>query len=316
MPAPSVDPAGLPSANQATRTKALLIINRKARHGRGDASAALEVLKQSGFEFIEEHVDRPHELPQVIRRARGHADAVVIGGGDGTLSMAADGLFDAQLPLGILPMGTANDLARTLEIPSDLVAAAEAIARGHQRRIDLGWLNGTHFFNVATVGLGIGVTRRLNRERKSRWGVLAYLFATARVMFHARPFSAYIRTETETLRVHTVQITVGNGRHYGGGLTIDETARIDDGLLDLFSLEVKNWWQMIPLLPKLRRGTLSSAPHVRTWRGRDFEIQTVKKKRRIKVTADGEISGRTPAHFRVIPQALSVFVPAEPATDA
>jgi diacylglycerol kinase (ATP) len=293
---------------RATATKALVILNRKARHGRIDASAALDRLARAGFELIEEQVDRAQLLSQAIRHARGRVDAIILGGGDGTLTMAADALVDVQLPLGVLPMGTANDLARTLGIPTDLVAAADVIAQKHLKRIDLGWVNGTHFFNVATVGLGTGVARRLNRQRKSRWGVLAYVFAAAQVAMRALPFAADIRTETETIRVRAVQVMVGNGRHYGGGMTVDETATIDDGLLHLVSLEVEHWWQLLPLLPALRRGLLGGTRHLRALRGREFEMRPIKR-RRIKVTADGEISGRTPAHFRVIPRALLVFVP-------
>lgn len=290
------------------RTRALLLVNRKARRGKDDLSPALDRLRQAGFEFVEERVDVPTQLAQVVRRYRGRADAVVIGGGDGTLTMAADGLVDAQLPLGILPLGTANDLARTLNLPLDPVAAADVIAAGHHRRIDLGWVNGTHFFNVATVGLGVGVTRRLNRERKGRWGVLAYLFAAAHVVTRARPFAADIRTETETIRVRTVQVTVGNGRHFGGGMTVDAAATIDDGVLHLVSLEVERWWQLVGLLPAMWRGTQWRARHIRTLRGREFEITPVKRRKK-KVTADGEISSRTPARVRLVPRALSVFAP-------
>ena len=296
--------AGLPR----TRTRALLLVNRKARRGKDDLSAALGRLLEAGFEFVEERVAVPTQLAQVVRRHRDRVDAVIVGGGDGTLTMAADGLADAQLPLGILPLGTANDLARTLNLPLDPVAAADVIAAGHRRQIDLGWVNGTHFFNVATVGLGVGVTRRLNRERKSRWGILAYLFAAAQVVAHARPFAADIRTETETIRVRTVQVTVGNGPHFGGGMTVDEAATIDDGVLHLVSLEVERWWQLVGLLPAMWRGTQWKAAQARTLRGREFEVTPVKKRKK-KVTADGEVSSRTPAHFRVVPRALSVFVP-------
>jgi len=296
------------TGERANATKALVILNRKARHGRADASSALAHLSRSGFELIEEQVDRAPLLAQAIRRARGRVNAIILGGGDGTLTLAADALVDVQLPLGILPMGTANDLARTLGIPANLVAAAEVIAQRHLKRIDLGWVNGTHFFNVATVGLGTGVARRLNRRGKSRWGVLAYVFAAAQVAMRARPFSAHLVTESETIRVRTVQVMVGNGRHYGGGMTVDETATIDDRLLHLVSLEVEHWWQLLPLLPALRRGALGGTRHLRALRGREFEVRPVKR-RRIKVMADGEIAGRTPARFRVIPQALPVFVP-------
>lgn len=307
MPVSDLEPAP-PAAARPTRTRALLVLNRKARHGRADTSAALDRLRAAGFELREHRVERPTELSQLIRSESHRADAVIIGGGDGTLTHAADGLVDAQLPLGVLPLGTANDLARTLNLPLDPVAAADVIARGYQRRIDLGVLNGTHFFNVGSVGLTTAVTRRLDRRRKSRWGVLAYLFAAAQVVARSRPFAADIRTEAETVRVRTVQVTVGNGRHYGGGMTVDEAATIDDGVLHLFSLEVEHWWQLLPLLPALRRGTLRDSRRVRTLRGREFEVRPVKRRRK-KVMADGELSGRTPAVFRVAPKALSVFVP-------
>jgi YegS/Rv2252/BmrU family lipid kinase len=289
----------------------LLLVNRKARRGKDDLSAALDRLRGAGFDLIEGRVERPSQLSEVVRRNRGRVDAVIIGGGDGTLTMAADGLVDTQLPLGILPLGTANDLARTLGLPLDTVAAADVIAAGRQRRIDLGVVNGTHFFNVATVGLGVGVTRRLSRERKGRWGVLAYLLTAARVVTRARPFAADIRTETGTIRVRTVQVTVGNGRHFGGGLTVDQSATIDDGLLHLVSLEAQTWWQLVGLLPALWRGTERHKQHARTLTGREFEVRPVKKHRK-KVTADGEVSSRTPAVFRIVPRALAVFAPPPP----
>src|SRR5262245_30850994 len=158
MAASPVEPStrAAPTGERAVATKALVILNRKARQGRSDPGAALEILARSGFEVIEEQVDRPQFLGPVIRGARGRVDAVILGGGDGTLTTAADALMDVQLPLGVLPTGTANDLARTLGLPTDLVAAAEVISRRHLKRIDVGWVNGTHFFNAATVGLGTG----------------------------------------------------------------------------------------------------------------------------------------------------------------
>jgi diacylglycerol kinase (ATP) len=300
-----------PAREPRTRTRALLLVNRKARRGKDDLSAALARLRAAGFELVEASVDRPTQLSEIIRQHRGEVNSVIIGGGDGTLTMAADGLVNSQLPLGILPLGTANDLARTLRLPLDPIAAADVIAAGHRRRIDLGVVNGTHFFNVATVGLGVGVTRRLSRERKSRWGVLAYLLTAARVVLRVRPFAADIRTETETIRVRTVQVTVGNGPHFGGGLTVDETATIDDGLLNLVSLEVESWWQLVGLLPAMWRGTGRHARHTRTLTGREFEVRPVKKHRKT-VTADGEVSSRTPAVFRIVPRALDVFAPPTP----
>lgn len=295
----------------STSKRALLLLNRKARSGAADITAALDRLRGSGIELLEKDADQPSKVSLLIREHRDDVDLVILGGGDGTISQAADGLVEAKLPLGILPLGTANDLARTLEIPADPLAAAEIILAGHQRTIDLGWVNNTHFFNVASIGLATGVTRRLSHTAKSRWGVFAYLFASANVVIRARPFWVEIIAGDEKIVTRSVQVSVGNGKHYGGGMVVDERAEIDDGLLNLYSLEVEHWWQMIPLLPKLWHGTLRNSPRARTMEGTQFEIRLLKKKPKT-IMADGEESGRTPAAFRIVPQALNIFVPIPP----
>jgi diacylglycerol kinase (ATP) len=108
------------------------------------------------------------------------------------------------------------------------------------------------------------------------------------------------------VRVKSVQIAVGNGVYYGAGMTIAEDAAIDDQRLDLYSIEVRHWWQVVALLPALRRGNLQPQKLVRTLRGQAFDVIT---RRPRPVNTDGELTTHTPAHFRVIPAALAVFVP-------
>ncbi len=212
------------------------------------------------------------------------------------------------MPLGILPLGTANDLARTLGIPASVPDACQIIATGQIRHIDLGWVNGKHFFNVASLGLSVEITLQLSKEAKRRWGVLAYALTAARAIWQARPFKAEIRCNGESVAVKTIQIAVGNGRYYGGGLTVAEDAAIDDRRLDLYSLETERWWQILSLLPAVWRGTHTSWPNVRALTGTEFEVHT---RRPRAINTDGELTARTPAHFRVIPQALAVLAPAK-----
>jgi len=286
--------------------RALLLANRKARQGQQLLEDAVKRLRDAGLELIEEPTDNPGRLSDAVRRNRDRAELVIVAGGDGTVNAALEGLVEAQLPVGIVPLGTANDLARTLNLPLDLPGACAVIAAGHGRRIDLGWVNGKHYCNVASIGLTVAITRRLSREVKSRWGVLAYPLAAARVVWKARPFRAEIRYADQSLRVRTAQIAVGNGRYYGGGLAVAEDAAIDDRRLDLYSLSVKHWWQVVRLLPALRRGALRGRPDVLTLSGEEFEVHT---RRPYRVTTDGEITTRTPAHFRLVAQALTVLAP-------
>ena len=143
-------------------TRALLLLNPKARHGAAGAPAAFDRLRDAGFDLIEP-TGEYNRYADAVRVFAGEVDLVIAGGGDGTLTGAVDGLVETGLPLGILPLGTANDLARTIDLPLDPVAAADVIVAGHQRRIDLGWVNGTPFFNVASIGPTTGTTRRLAR---------------------------------------------------------------------------------------------------------------------------------------------------------
>lgn len=286
--------------------RALLLINSHARKGQEHLSVAIQSLEKLGFSVIQESTENPTHLGDVIRRYQHEIDLVIIGGGDGTLNAAVEAIVDTQLPLGILPLGTANDLARTLGIPNSLPEACQVIAAGELRQIDLGWVNGKYFFNVASLGLSVKITQRLTKEVKRRWGVLAYAAAALQVIWESRPFGAEIRMNGQSIHVKTVQISVGNGRYYGGGMAVFHDATIDDQRLDIYSLEIKHWWQIIPLIPSIRQGKHINWREVRALQGQEVEIYTRKP---YPINTDGEITTYTPAVFRVIPKAISVLVP-------
>ncbi len=291
--------------------KALLLVNRHARRGQVDLANAINFLKELGLVLIEESTDHPGQLSDLIRSYQDKVDLVIIGGGDGTLNAAIKGLIATRLPFGILPLGTANDLARTLGIPTNLVEACQIIARGLTKQIDVGVVNDKYFFNVASLGLSVQITEKLTKEAKRRWGLLAYAATTLQVIWQSRPFRAEILIPGEVLRVRTIQIAVGNGRHYGGGMVIAEDAVIDDQRLDLYSLETKQWWQILALLPTMRKGNHAKLPGVRVLQGQEFEIRTSRPR---AINTDGEITTHTPAKFSVIAKALTVFVSPNPAT--
>jgi YegS/Rv2252/BmrU family lipid kinase len=284
--------------------RALLLINRRSRSGNANRAEAQRLLTERGFEITEPTANaKPGDA---IRSHAGKVELVIVGGGDGSLNAAADALAETQLPLGILPLGTANDLARTLAIPTDLEAACQVIADGHTHRIDLGRVNGHPFFNAASIGLGVAVTKRLSGRAKGCLGAPAYLFAAARAVIATRPFKVELRCDGTVHKGRTLQITVGSGKHYGGGMTLAPDATPDDARLDVHSLEVSHWLGLIPLLPALRYGGLEGSQNVKVLRGRTVEVLT---RRPRKITADGEIVARTPAKFTVQPRAVTVFVP-------
>lgn len=287
--------------------KALLLVNRHSRKGQTDLAKAIEQLQASGLALTEVALEQGQSIADLIRQHGDRVDLVIVGGGDGTLNAAIAGLVDTQLPLGILPLGTANDLARTLGIPPSLPEACKIIIQGKQEAIDLGWVNDRYFFNVASLGLSVQITRQLTDDVKRRWGVLAYGMTALRVLWNSRPFWAELCIDGQEVRqIRTVQIAVGNGRYYGGGLTVAQTAAIDDQRLDVYSLNLRHWWQMIPILPSMRSGNHTSWSFVDHIRCQAIEIRT---RRRFTINTDGELTTATPADFRVLPLAISVIVP-------
>lgn len=284
---------------------ALLVANTHSRRGR-DVAPFAEALEQAGIRLIQEPCRRREELSPLIRAMRDRVGRVILGGGDGTLNAAASGLRDTGLPLGILPLGTANDLARTLDIPTDPEQAAAVIVGGHTARLDLGCVNGHPFFNVASIGLSVDITRRLTRVMKRRWGRFAYPIAAAAVIMTARRFSATLRHDGQETAIKPMQVAVGNGRFYGGGMVVAAGARIDDGLLDVYSLEPRARWRLLLMAREFRDGEHEHLDEVHTLRCRSIEIRT---RRSRHVSADGEIVTKTPARFTMLPGAVTVFVP-------
>jgi YegS/Rv2252/BmrU family lipid kinase len=207
-----------------------------------------------------------------------------------------------------LPLGTANDLARTLGIPPDLDSALDIIGGGKIRSIDLGLVNDVMYFNVASIGLSAELAEKLTAETKRYFGKLGYAITALRVLAGARPFRADIISGGERVRSLTLQIAVGNGRYYGGGNIIEKNADIDDGILTLYSLEFVKSWQMVLMLHSFRSGEHGELDEVRTLRNDRFEVRT---RRTRPINADGEIVTQTPAVFRVLPKAIEVFVPAQ-----
>lgn len=286
--------------------RVMLIVNKHARRGADAETDAAEALRAAGLTVECRSCERPSDIAALIRAEAGKIDAVVVGGGDGTINAAAQALLDTGLPLGILPLGTANDLARTLNLPTDPAAAAQVIAAGNTRAIDLGFANDHPFFNVASIGMGVDLAKALTKDAKSRWGIFGYAVAGLRVLRRMRPFRAQIIQNGKVQRSRTVHLAVGNGRHYGGGMTIVESAEIDDHRLNVYSLEVKSIWKLLVLLPWMRAGTHGRWEEVRTLAGTEIVVRT---RRPRSVNTDGEITTRTPVTFRVLPGAVTVFVP-------
>jgi diacylglycerol kinase (ATP) len=288
-------------------SRALFLVNHRARRGAEGLEDVVGWLRERGLELVVEEGASASAFPELIRRHAGDIDRVIVAGGDGSLNAAIQVLAEAKLPLGILPFGTANNLARTLGISFDPKVASAIISAGYRRRIDLGWVNGRYFCTTASIGLSVRITEELSPAAKRRWGPVAYGLAALKAIRRRHLFRAEIEWEGGRRDTRTVQIVVGNGRYYGAALAVTEDAAIDDARLDLYSLEVDHWWDLLKLAPFLKRGTHVERPEVQALRAMAFEVRT---RTPMPIDLDGELGARTPASFKVLPGALEVFVPA------
>ncbi len=286
--------------------RALLVVNRHSGGRAAELARAIATLEGEGLAILRYDTSSPGEMAQALRDGRERMDLVVIAGGDGTMNAAAEALVETGLPLGILPLGTGNDLARTLSLPRSLPEVARVIAAGRTRPIDLGTAGERPFFTAACVGLGSDVLRYQTTGRKRLWRGLSYLISAVQAYVRARPFRAKITCDGKAFEAQALHIAIGNSRYYGGGLIVAAGAAIDDGRLDLACFEAASFWRMLAVVPGLLTGRLESRGPVLVVRGRELEVWT---ERPMPINADGEIVGETPARFTVLPHALRVFAP-------
>jgi YegS/Rv2252/BmrU family lipid kinase len=273
--------------------RALLYVNTRSQRGRRLGSAVRAELARRGVEFVE----------RVVESAA--IDAIVVAGGDGTFSRCIPRALSLDVPIGLVPLGTFNDLAHTLEIPMDVSRACALISAGHTRRIDVARVNGVYYVNEASIGVSSRITKLQRTSDKQRFGFGAIVLSALQAMRFARPFHAEVVFDGRHERLKTIQLTVANSHHFGGFITVDDAA-IDDGRLDLYAIEGGGFWPMVRVAAAVlgRRG--GSVKGLRTYRSSGFFVDT---RRRHRITADGEPAGTTPAHFEVLSAALRVFAP-------
>ncbi len=292
--------------------RAALIVNTGSRTGAHAYEQARDRLTELGVPLADTFpVTDGARLPETVHAAvNDGCDLVVLGGGDGTVSCAVDELVAKRVVLGVLPLGTANDFARTLQIPSDVGQACETIAHGKVVDVDLGQVDDNYFVNVASVGLSVAVTEALSPRLKARIGPLAYPVATLRAYRRHVPFTAMLEFpdgDHEPVRLDDLlQVGIGNGRHYGGGNVVAPDAGIDDHALDVYAITRGRLRDHVSIARLFRSGTFVEHDNVVHLTTRRMRMRTDPEQ---YVNVDGEVVATTPQEFSVARNALDVLVP-------
>lgn len=285
--------------------RVLLVVNTRARRGRDARALAKSALERHGHTVVIGETRRPSDLAKTIAQHGNDIDLVMIGGGDGTLIAAIAGLRAAKKPLVILPLGTINELGRALAIPFDVAAACALVDEGRSRAIDIGCVDGFWFFNEASIGLSTYVAQLQTGEVKSRWGMLAIPIATLRALRHLRPFHLDVEIDGVAQTFRTVQLTVANNYRFGG-VVENVDGSIDDGFLDVYSIDIRQWLDVFRIIVAVARKRFPQASNVQTFRAKRVRVRG---RHRHSVFADGERASRTPAEFTIVHQAIDVMVP-------
>ena len=231
-------------------------------------------------------------------------DLFLVWGGDGTVGDVATGLLGTGTPLGVLPAGTFNNIARALGLPAQPLAAARALATAMPRPMDAGFANGRVFLEVAGVGLDAAVMPFGERIKSRQLG--AVLPALLRLIRFRAVDVTLDLDYARGVQVRTPLVAVANGPFYGAGFTVAPDARWDDGRLSVRVFEGASVIGLALYFANIARHRRPSQTHGLTFRARRVRIAS---REPLSVHADGRAVGHTPMLFEAQPGALRVLVP-------
>lgn len=258
---------------------------------------------------------RAAEIEDALKDAAKTCDAVLVGGGDGTISTAAAIFAGQKTALGILPLGTMNLFARALGIPLKLDAAVEALVGGRRQRIDIGEVNGRIFVHHVTLGLHPRIVAgREKQDYRSRLGKkLAGLKTWWKLVRRAPRLRLELKVDSDRLRLKTASLVIANNPFIErlGGLPHSEIP--DQGKLALYAAQTRDWKELLAMSAQASLGKWESNSKLDFLEGEAITVTSLRK--RLRASIDGELDYlRTPLRAKIVPNALCVLCPvaAEP----
>jgi diacylglycerol kinase (ATP) len=297
-----------------TNERARLIVNPVAGADRAlEHAAHLSATLSTRFGPIEVAVTTgPGDAEHAAARAVGDGCTVVfVAGGDGTLNEALNGVASQaggldHVTLGVIPLGTGNDFANALGIPTDVDEALEVLVRRDVRQVDAGRLNDRLFVNVSGGGFIASVSEAVTPQLKSIAGRLAYLVGGAQTLLDFEPVRVTLAAEPggERVGANVYAFAVCNAPMIGGGRLIAPLASIDDGLLDVCVIDAMPTLEFVALLRRVAGGDHMDDPRVRYLRAAQLTMQF---DRPILVNTDGEVLETDRCRYELLPKAVRFF---------
>ena len=255
-----------------------------------------------GFAFSQ----YPGHAVELAKEALAAGESRIIAvGGDGTVREVASVLQGTQAIMGILPFGTGNDLAKTLGLPTEPLAALEVLLEDYTRPMDTAWANDRFFINIAGYGFDVDVLQRAERYRQRFNGMLPYLLGVAEALFRPRRLRLTLYGPYETITTDGYIVVVGNGQYMGGGMRAAPQADPYDGLLDVCLFRDMPRYKFLSAVIRFVRGTHLSLPAVDYFKVRELRLECPAGG---PLDLDGELEDTTPVTFRVEPGSIRMLV--------
>jgi diacylglycerol kinase (ATP) len=316
MPGAIEPGAGMPLRASGENMKICIVINPYARKVDDEMIREVETATgRLGTVSIRTTEKQGEALKLAQQASEDGVDLVIAAGGDGTINEVVNGLARdfGRTKLGILPLGTGNDFARSINIPGDIDAAIDIILSARFSQVDVVRVvsdTTRHFINMSAGGFSGQVDENLTDEMKASWGPMAYLRSGLETLPDLTAYETRLRFEEEEHQeMDTYNIIVANARYIGGGIPIAPHALLDDGLMDVIIVPVASMAQLVVLVPQILLGQHMDSRSIMFRRAKKLSIHS---KPGMWINVDGELIGKEPISFEVLPRALNVITGPEP----
>ena len=290
--------------------KIKIIVNPNAGGGRGRKLFPLlrQKLLERRISFHLQFSESPDHLIHLTRQAQAEGyNLIVACGGDGTTHLAIQELVGGMAVVGMIPLGTGNDIAQNLGIDEDLDFACDLLAGGKIRKIDVIQVNdGLYMAGVGGIGFDSEVNAIANKISRYVRGRKAYVFPVLLKTITYKPKKIMLRTDQETLQGPILMVAFGNIKSYGRGMQITPLAEPDDSLIDICWVDPVKTFRLYRLFPTVFSGEHIEMPEVKYHRTKWVRVESETS---LDLYGDGEFLCKTPFTLKVIPQALRVLVP-------
>lgn len=290
--------------------KVFFVVNPTAGKGHAirkvpEIKAAMEHMDD--IEYDLRYTEKPGHASDIARTAAGEGyDIVFAVGGDGTVNEVVNGLVNTDAALAVLPCGSGNDFARSVEIKGDTGEIIRKVIGGTRKKIDVGRIDGRYFINIASAGFDAEVVLATQKAKKFLLsGSPAYITGLISTIFTYKPRKVKINLHNEIIDDRIILMAVANGKYYGGGMKAAPDAILDDGYFDVCIIRSMPKLKMLFLFPQFMKGRHKKFREVSFHRSDSVKIECENV---LAVNVDGEVYTEKGAEFELIKNMLNIMV--------